>query len=182
MKKLILLLLVVVAGQMNMTAQTFENGASYFHAGIGILSPYTYSGAKMGIPPVHVSFEKGVTENIGVGALVGYTSAKYESSFLTDSYSWNFSYALIGARGAYHFTNFDKADLYLGGMLGYNIAKAKFESTDPDLAQYVTEPKVGGVVFGGFLGARKSVTDNLTLFGEVGYNIAWLSVGVCFNM
>ena len=181
MKKVILIAWVALMST-TINAQSFEKGAGYFHAGIGVLSPYAYSGAKMGIPPVHVSFEKAITDNIGVGGLLGFTSAKYESNILNETYSWNFNYTLIGARGAYHFTDFEEADVYLGGMLGYNIASAKFKSTDATLEQYVVEPKVGGVVIGGFVGARKSVTESLTLFGEVGYNIAWLSVGACFNL
>jgi hypothetical protein len=181
MKKILFYLALVMITKASL-AQTFENGAGYLHAGIGFGSPYAYSGAKMGVPPVHLSFEKGVTENVGIGGLIGFTSAKYESSILGTTYGWNFKYILVGARGAYHFTQVEQADVYVGGMLGYNIASAKFTSNDATLSQYVTEPKVGGVAFGGFVGARKSVTESLTLFGEVGYNIAWISAGLCFNL
>ncbi len=165
-----------------MQAQSFEQGKGYLHAGIGVISPYAYKDSKMGIPPIHLSFEKAITENIGIGGLIGHTSSKYETSVLGLTYGWKFSYTIVGVRGAYHFTQFEEADVYAGGMLGYNIASAKFQSSDKDLEKFVTEPKVGGVAFGGFLGARKSVSESLTLFAEVGYSMAYLSAGVCFNL
>jgi hypothetical protein len=128
MKKLVFLAFAIVLTTIS-SAQTFEQGGKYLHFGIGFGSPYALSGAKMGLPPVHTSLEIGVTENIGVGGLIGYNTAKYESSFLSDTYTWKYSYLLIGARGAYHFVNFDKADVYAGAMIGYNVVSAKFETT-----------------------------------------------------
>ena len=89
---------------------------------------------------------------------------------------------ILGARGAYHFTSIEECDLYGGLMLGYNVASAKFESSNSELEKLVTEPKVGGVVCAGFLGARKNIGENFTIFGELGYSIAYLSAGVCFNL
>lgn len=181
MKKILFYMFFAVVAKTTF-GQSFENGAGYFHAGIGFGTPYGYEGSKMGLPPLHVSFEKGITDNIGLGGLIGYSSSKYESSILGDTYSLKFSYLIVGARGAYHFTQVEQADVYIGGMLGYNIASAKFSSTNSDLEKFVTKPKVGGVAYGGFIGARKSVGESLTIFGELGYNIAWISAGVCFNL
>lgn len=163
--------------------QTFEQGGKYLHFGIGFGSPYALSGAKVGLPPVHASLEVGVTDNIGIGGLVGYNTAKYESTFFSDTYTWKYSYLLIGARGAYHFTNVDKADIYLGAMLGYNVVSAKFESTSDTIDENdFTAASASGVAFGGFLGARKTLGEKVTIFGELGYSVAWLSVGVCLNL
>lgn len=160
-------------------AQIFEEGGKYLHLGIGVGSAYAYSGSTMGVPPIHASLEVGVTDKIGVGGLIGYTSSKWEQTYIGDKYSWNFSYLIIGARGAYHFYNEDKWDAYGGLMLGYNVASAKFESTDPDLEQYVTEPSVGGFALGAFVGARYGLGDSGAIFAELGYSIAWLSLGYC---
>lgn len=182
MKKVFISAMIVIAASVSAFSQTFEQGKKYVHLGVGVISPYAYADSKMGVPPLHASFEVGVTDNIGIGGLVGYTSSKYEQSFLGDSYNWKFSYLILGARGYYHFTNVEVCDLYAGAMLGYNVASAKFESTNSDLERLVTEPKVGGVAFAGFVGARKNVGENFTIFGELGYSIAWLSAGVCFNL
>jgi hypothetical protein len=178
MRKL-LLSLVIAASSLAANAQHFDKGAKFFHVGVGVVSPYAYSGSKMGVPPVHASLEVGVTDKIGIGGLIGYTSAKYESAWLSGKYSWNFSYLIIGARGNYHFYQDDKFDVYGGAMLGYNVASAKFESTDKTLEQYVTEPKAGGVAFGAYAGARYFFKENSALFAELGYSIAWINLGYC---
>ena len=175
-------MIAVVAMTLSTNAQLFDEDAKFFHVGIGVGSPYAYSGSDVSIPPVHASAEFAVSEKIGVGGLIGYTASKYDQSYFGDSYSWKFTYLIVGARGAYHFIDSDKADVYAGAMLGYNIASAKFESTDPDLEQFVTEPSVGGVAFGGFVGARYMFNEKLGGFAELGYNISWLSVGLAVKL
>lgn len=166
-------------------AQFFEEGAKFLHVGVGIGSPYAYSGSKMGVPPVHASFEAAVSDKIGVGALVGYTSSKWDQNYFglgasKYKYTWNFSYLIIGARGAYHFVDNDKWDAYVGLMLGYNIASAKFDTDDPSYDKtFFVEPKVGGVAFGAFAGARYGFSQSSAIFAELGYNISWVSLGYC---
>lgn len=180
MKKALTVLALIVSIQG--FAQSFGEGSTRVHAGIGFGSPYTYSGSKMGIPPIHASLEIGITDKIGVGGLIGYTSSSIDEAFFGSSYSWKFSYLIFGARGAYHFLTDEKMDLYGGVMLGYNIASAKFESNDATLNAFVTEPSVGGVTYGFFAGGRYNVKDNLAVFAELGYSISWVSAGVCFNI
>jgi hypothetical protein len=183
-----LLFSVAVTGMaaMGAQAQVFEEGAKFLHVGIGVGSPYAYSGSKMGVPPVHASFEVGVTDNIGVGGLVGYTSSKWDQSSVWGfggqyNYEWDFSYLIIGGRGAYHFVDNDKWDAYAGLMLGYNIASAKWKTDDPNwnAGTLWVEPSVGGVAFGAFGGARYAFSESSAIFAELGYNISWLSVGYC---
>lgn len=180
MKKLFALaaILISIATQ----AQQFGAGSQRLHLGVGIGSPYAYSGSTTTIPPVHASFEYGISDKIGVGGIIGYTSSKYEQSFLTTEYSWKFTYLLVGARGSYHFLTNEKYDVYGGAMLGFNIASAKFESNDATLERFVTEPAAGGLAFGGFVGGRYNFNEKVAAFAEIGYNIAWLSAGVCLNL
>lgn len=180
MKKLIALAAIFIS--IATSAQEFGQGSQRLHLGIGVGSPYAFSGSTSTIPPVHVSFEQGVTDKIGIGGILGYTSSKYEQNFIGTEYSWNFTYLLVGARGSYHFLTTDKYDVYGGAMLGYNIASAKFESNNSALESFITEPTVGGLAFGAFAGGRYNFNEKVAAFGEIGYNIAWLSVGVCLNL
>lgn len=174
-----LLAAAVYSFSIGVNAQLFEEGANFFHAGVGVGSPYTYTGSTLGVPPLHASFEHGFSDRFGGGASIGYTSSKYEQTYLTTRYAWNFSYLTLGARGAYHLLNDDNIDVYLGAMLGYNISSAKFESNDPSLESFVVKPSVGGIALGGFVGSRYKMGESSALFAEVGYNIAWVSIGYC---
>jgi hypothetical protein len=162
--------------------QTFENGGKYVHAGVGFGSGYIYTGSRIGVPPIHVSYEQGINDRFGVGGLIGFTSSRYESMLINDKYTWRFSYLVLGARGAYHFTEIDQADVYAGAMLGYNIASSRFESTNAGLNSSLNDPKIGGLVYGAYVGARYELNNDLTLFGELGYSIAYLNLGVCFKL
>lgn len=167
------------------SGQVFEQGAKFLHVGIGFGSPYAFSGSKMGIPPVHASFEAAVSDKFGVGGLVGYTKSTWDYGTFGFSgnykYQWEASYLIIGARGAYHFVDNDKWDAYVGAMLGYNVASVKFKTEDPDWKEPFgwTEPKVGGVAFGAFVGGRYAFSQSSAVFAELGYNISWISVGYC---
>ena len=163
-------------------AQVFTKGAKFAHVGIGVGSPYVYSGSSVTMPPIHGSVEFGVSDKIGVGGVIGYTGSKYESSFGTGNYTWKFNYLIFGARGAYHFgIKNDKTDVYAGAMLGYNKATSKFESNVVD-ESLVGTSDVGGVVFGAFVGARYMFKDNIGGFAELGYNIAWLNLGLTLKL
>ena len=170
--------MATIAINAGVNAQLFQEGSKMLHLGIGVGSPYVYSGSNLSIPPIHASFEYGIKEKIGIGGLIGYTASEYKTTFITSSYSWKFSYLIIGARGSYHFLNNEKMDAYAGLMLAYNSATAKFESTDADLERLVTEPSVGGVTLGAYLGGRYMFNEKIGAFAELGYNISWLSLGV----
>ncbi len=133
-------------------AQVYEQGGNIVHAGIGFGSPYanytTTGGSISSLPPVHISFEHGLKDKIGIGGLIGYSSTTIDySSF---NYKFKYSQLVIGVRGAYHFINEDKYDVYAGLMLGYNIGSASYEGSGT-----VIQPvAVSGVAFAGFAGAR----------------------------
>lgn len=186
MKRVLLFAAVAGLAATGVQAQVFEEGAKFLHVGVGFGSAYAFSGSKMGIPPVHASFEAAVTDKIGVGGLVGYSSSTWDYGAFglgtKYKYEWNASYLVIGARGAYHFVDDRNWDVYAGLMLGYNVASLKFKTDDPDWTEPGmgwVEPKVGGVAFGAFGGARYAFSESSAVFAELGYSIAWISVGYC---
>lgn len=181
--KLLFTTLFAIVLTLCSSAQIFENGGRYVHAGLGLGSGYTYSGSRIVIPPMHVSYEQGITDRIGIGGLVGFASSRFEGVFFNnDTYSWRSRYFVVGARGAYHFTEIEEADIYVAGMLGFNFASSKFKSSNASLEKQVTEPAIGGLVYGACIGARYQLNDQMILFGELGYSIAYLNLGICFKL
>ena len=85
---------------------------------------------------IHQKVEHGTWElGDGVVSLGGYLGYKSISDNYNDgfySYSWKWSYTIIGVRGAYHFPlDNDKLDIYLGAMLSYNILNFKYTNDSP---------------------------------------------------
>jgi hypothetical protein len=165
-----------------LNAQMYQKGQQDLHLGIG-LGTTLYGGGYRGIvPPINVAYEKGITDNIGVGAYLGYASARYDYNGFNDlDYYWRYSYMILGARGAYHYDLFKepKLDTYGGLMLGFNFSRASFHSNNPNINdEDYTAPGSGGITWSGFLGARYQFKPKLGAYAELGYGVAYLNLGL----
>lgn len=183
MKKIIFSLLSLFV-LFSVSAQTtFNKGDKVLNLGIGLGSTlYGGSGYKTTVPPISASFEYGIVDglidgkaSIGVGGYFGYTASKYEFMGFTSDYKY--SSAIIGARGSFHYALVEKLDTYAGLSLGYNIVSAKYDG-DASI-NYAAE--ASAVYLGCYLGARYYFTDSFAVMAELGYDIAYLNIGVAFK-
>jgi hypothetical protein len=167
-------------------AQTFKNGDININAGIGLGYTYgLYSGASSW-PMLYVSGEKGFKEidNVGVislGALLAFKHISFSGTGTDQSWSWNDFY--VGARGALHLASIkvDKLDLYGGASLGlrfysYPTYVFNLEGGTIENQTHTT------VFFGLFAGGKYYLTDGIALFGELGWDVAWIKIGVTFKL
>ncbi|MGB1031299.1 MAG: hypothetical protein ACPGWM_01730 [Flavobacteriales bacterium] len=166
-----LLILAVLFSSVSMSAQVYEQGAILANAGVGL--GFTYGIGNTAIPPIALSADYGVTDNIAIGGYLGYAAAKEEIL----GYEWKYSYTIIGARGTYHLDRSDDLDLYGGALLGYVIGKVTLES-DQELGPLFVEPTVGGVGYSFFVGGRYMFSEKVGAFGELGYGISLLTLGL----
>ncbi|HXB42368.1 MAG TPA: hypothetical protein VNZ49_17650 [Bacteroidia bacterium] len=195
--RLTFLIFVVFVGKMN--AQSFQKQQVDLNIGFGLGNTFVGSGTASMFPPISASLEYGITDAISIGGYLGYAGATwryigrdwcpagngngnaYGNYYdYTDTYSWSFY--IIGLRGAYHFEKFvknDKVDLYAGLMLGDDIAKYKYSTTDPCTNHVAySSPSYGGFIWSGFAGCRYRFTDKVGIFGELGYGVAYLNLGL----
>lgn len=196
MKKIILSLLVfaTVATQ----AQSFQKGQFDVNVGMGLGNTFLgysrfvgagYSAQRM--PVINASGEYGITDAVSIGGYLGYTSFKYTWTYndyhsstgwgtYVDTYKWSFF--ILGARGSYHFGQFikiDNLDCYAGLMTGYNIAHGSYSTTDPyHVTGYYVSSGFGGFAYSVYGGARYRFTDKIGVYGELGYGITVLNLGL----
>lgn len=173
-------------------AQSFKNGQNDVNIGIGFGNTLTYYGGASVIPPLSISVDHGITDAISLGGYLAYTGAHLSLSGTewcnhnfgyynyTDTYSW--SDFVIGFRGAYHFAKFipvDKLDVYAGLMIGFDIEHSSYSTTAncPDHT-YVNGVGTSAAVFSAYGGARYRFNDKFGIFGELGYGIAILNLGL----
>jgi len=185
MKKLLTIFAIVISSISALQAQEsmFNLGDKVVSLGIGFGSTlYTGSYYSRGVPPVSISFEQAVKDEvlekgvIGVGGWLGYTSYKY------DYLGWGYKYSnfIIGALGSFHYPLVDKLDTYVGIGLGYNIASANEFGTLPGGYDYSVSS--GGIVFAGMVGARYYFADKFAAFAQAGYGISYLTIGVSIRL
>ncbi|MDR1556926.1 MAG: hypothetical protein LBS88_07860 [Tannerellaceae bacterium] len=148
--------------------EIFHKGTNVGNLGIG-LGSYI---------PVEVSFEHGIIDgliggnngSIGIG---GY-AAWYSHSDSYDYGKWVYNNILIGVRGSFHYQFVKKLDTYAGLMLGYDIASSKWDGP----SGYDAAASASGIGFSLYAGARYYFQPTFGVYGELGYGIAYLSVGV----
>ena len=170
--KIFVVFLFCAAFSTGVNAQNmFSKGDNILNLGVGIGSSFGGSGYSSAIPPLSISYERGIIDNLfdeksslGIGGYLGYTSDKYSV--------YTRSIAIIGARGVLHYQLVDKLDTYGGIMLGYTNYSWSSDWASPDY---------NPLLWSLFIGGRYYFKDNIAAFAELGYGIAYLQLGVSFK-
>jgi hypothetical protein len=155
--------------------QAFQKGDKIINLGIGLVG--------LG---VNATGEYGITENIGVGAFVGYERNSFGYGYvgLTGG-NYNRSEITVGARGAFHAGELlklgDKFDPYLAAGAGVNLYTDPYWSYDLTKRDYVSKSYVLPT-FLFRLGARYYFSPKMGAFGEIGTGGSWLSGGISLKL
>lgn len=159
-------------------AQLFDQGDFVLSAGLGIGATwYTGVGNTTTIPPIWIAGDYCLREklgpgNLGVGGYIGYNAYKYEYR----DWGWKYTNLIIAGRGTYHFVDLvDDLDLYGGVLLGARIVSAKEFGTS---LGWPYNASSSGVAYSVFAGARYFFGPSFGVMAELGYGIAYLSLGV----
>ncbi len=183
--KHLLLLLVILSIHLSGNSQPFVTGDKVIDVGLGLGSTlYSGVGYNNAFPPLFVSFEYGVTELgtgvLGIGAYLGLSAYKWNTSSGGSTYGWKYSSTIIGARGNYHYSFVEKLDTYAGLILGYNIMRSKATGDWPSSYDYYTANS-SSFIFAVNIGGRYYFSDSFAAMMELEYGIAWLKIGVAFK-
>ena len=172
MKKVLFVLAFALIGLTYSAHAQFEKGQVDANIGLGLGA--SFATGTVDLPPVSLALDFGISDNLSLGAYLGYSASTDEFAGFGTSYSWKYTYLIVGARGAYHFDLMDKLDTYAGVMLGYNVASVKYDG--PGAAP--ASPSAGGIAYSGFAGARYHFGDTFGVYAELGYGIALLNAGL----
>ena len=156
-------------------AQEFEAGTNIINAGVGFggYYGYDYSSSVTQSPVFSVSYERGIWDVPGPGvvSLGGYFGRKtFKYKGLGSQYNW--SYNIIGVRGAYHYNGLEieGLDVYAGVMASFNMYSGD------DFNDYDSRPSITP-----FVGARWFLGDSFAVYAEGGYGVAFFTVGGSFR-
>ena len=171
----------------------FEQGKSVVTLGYGfpnlmkvLFSVYSsYGGYSVtGIGPLHVKYEYGLTDNLGLGLSVTYVS--FNASW-TDpygfgtstpyTYGWKGSSLAFSPRVNYHFGHSDKFDPYVGLGIGYDAFSISYYTNQPG-DPGLTFANVSPLAYEFTFGTRFYFTDNIGAYTEIGYSKSIIQFGV----
>ena len=183
MKKIIsvIVVLVMFGGILNAQESTFAKDDMVINAGVGF-GWYSYGFGAKSIPAISLSLEKGIKEidfgTLSVGGIVGFKRASYSWNSAYDDYAW--TDIIVAARGAIHanILEVENLDTYGGVALGlrfqsfstydYNYEKVRNTNTN--------------VLFAVYVGGRYYFNEKFAAFGELGYGLGYLTLGVSYKL
>jgi len=157
-------------------------------AGFGntLYSGYRYYSGYRPWPTLSLYYENCIIDNlfdaksaIGVGGMVGYSTASWKYKGSGDPYGWRSNNIFFGARAAFHYSFIPKLDVYTGFMAGYNVHSWKWTG---EYGDYVSH-RYGsnGFIWSWFAGARYYFAPAIAIFGEGGYGLSTLNAGISFK-
>jgi len=186
--QLIIFLATFIGSVQNANCQTFSEKNAVINLGVGLL-PTWYSGNswfKTTVPQTVLIFDYGIKEAgrgvIGVGAYLGYAAKKGSLG----PFEFKGSFVSFGVRGSYHYEFVDKLDTYVGLMLGFRIAT--ITALDPISGVKASRSDFGSndfnskLAYSFFVGARYYFSNNFAAFGELGYGVNVLTVGLSYKL
>jgi len=164
------------------SAQKYEVGTNVVSAGVGLgssIAGYTYGTQS---PGWNLQYERGLAEAgpgvISGGLYVGFKTYKYDDPEGAYDFKWN--YTIVGLRAAWHYTglNIEKLDLYGGLMLSYNHLSVSYNSPQDiqESGDYNSD-----IFLTPFVGARYYFIPQLAVFGELGYGVSTLNLGLALK-
>ncbi len=182
----------------------FDGSTNIINLGVGLGSGNYYSAysgrgySYHSSPAFSFSYEHAIPKKLGPGYLGLGLYLGYQNAYSTYNYYWNkngynnnyyyknsWSNFLVAVRGVYHADalNFEKGELYFGGLAGLRFQNYHYETNNPDPYADNYYVNSGNVfpTFSVFVGGRYYLTKNIGLFAEVGYGISYLTGGLSFK-
>lgn len=161
--------------------KTFGQGQIDLRAGVGFFSTinslFSQSGvsgvakSKWTTPPLSLSLDYGITEEISVGL---YTGLARSTIYVYGNEAEKDKFTLIGVRGLYHLQSIPKVDAYAGGMLGVLLIR----TTQPSPSGGTYTGKASAVGYQVIVGAKYKATRYVGAYAELGYGVAIVNLGL----
>jgi len=165
--------LMYVTGGVYAQDEAFDKGDMVINAGVGLGTYTGWAGYSTKIPYISGTFEYCLFEMfkdraaIGVGGYTAYSSSKYKGKE-----EWGYSNFIVGGKLFLHYQFIEKLDTYLGFMFGYDIVSYGHKDANLGGSAFISAQTIG---------ARYYFSKNFALFGEVGYGVTPLEVGIAFK-
>ena len=193
MSRIFVLFGLLLISFATVTAQTTSK--LYLSAGVGVVPTYFKDGGSINVPPVSLNVAYKATEKFSVSAFAAYSSTTSPQLKYNDGSAniFNSQMLIVGIRPAVHFVNLEKWDVYGGFSFAYNVPMVDVQNTPSDEPLYgdnkpdTPTPSFyreaeNNFTYSGFVGATYFVKNNIGIFGEVGYGISLLNLGVTYKL
>ena len=170
-------------------SQLFNKGDKDVNLMVGFVDTYNWGyAATTSIPAISLSVDYGLRDDWGpgvfsIGGFIGGSSSKYSyNDLLGDKWSYKYSQFVVAARATYHYQFVDKLDTYGGVMAGIRHLSGKYTGTASSLFGSLGDYTYNHFFTPVFAGAKYYFTPKFSVMAELGWEVAWLNLGVCVKL
>ena len=192
--KLIIALFVI---GMTANAQSFQKGQVDINLGYGIGNTFIDSKYDVTLPGASLALDLGIGDAVSLGVYVAQAKAEWKvvgtdvcnngngngNFSYTYEYAHKASHLIVAIRAGYHLIKADKLDGYAGILLGNNFETDEYTINTNPFCDKLNKLYFDNKYYDGFkaalyAGARYRFTNNIGIFGELGYGIVVLNIGL----
>jgi len=186
-KSKIIFFVLVIFSTISFSQIPYKPGDRIAQFGVGY-GMYNITG-DLSTPPLSAGLQFVVVPEVSLGAVFAYSSTKYKwtppepqylGGLVLPKLTVNYSYYMTGLRTEYHFIN-DTTDFdgYVGISGGYTFVSSTQQTDDYNKYGFSSAGSYGFIGIHG--GLRYYFRPNFAFFGEVGYGLSYVSVGLAYR-
>ncbi len=177
--KLISLTIALSISVSHSKAQT-RKGDLIFNLGIGVLPTYFMDANQTVMLPIQAGIDYKLSDVFSIGIFTGYSA--YNSLPVENRdgsvYTTANKSKMSGLKLGFNSTNLKKWELYGGFQFAYSMPDVEYTTLVPG-EQRFPRPKIRkGLIYSGYLGATAFVSNRIGIFGEIGYGISLVNLGI----
>jgi hypothetical protein len=183
----ILILLFVFVSNQHLKAQrpNWKKNHQYWQvrAGIGLLPTFLKDQATAVCPPLSIELNYRLTPRFSLGLLAGGSLSTVTLEHHSgSSLKLRNKFQMIALRGAVHTQRWEKWKPYGGISLAYQYNKVdEMKTQKVTTSPIYYAPRKSGFFYGAFVGTCYQPVPQVEIFGELGFGLSILTMGVGFS-
>jgi hypothetical protein len=182
--KNVLFLIMMILSMARGKAQCQKTNTQFLEvvAGVGVIPTFVKDQLHTDLPPIFAGLDYRINERFSIGSRIGITKVTSASDLLGDGAYEQFRnrFVMAGVRFSVHSRYFEHWDLYGGMNFAYTVSKVEvIKGNVALLKKHLNFRKVSGkFMSSAFIGAKFLLKPKTALFGEIGYGISLLNLGL----
>lgn len=176
--------------QLNAQDYKLKAGDVQVNAAIGLVSTYAADATSTIVPPISVQADIFLTPNFSLGLLGSYSqyNGEYVNKNAGIAEYYETQTLMLGLRTAMHSNDLNNWRVYGGFIIGASIPTVDTEvsvlpgeqTRDAELPSF-SRPQDNSLLFSGFVGTRRTINSHLSAFGELGFGISLVNIGLGYK-
>ena len=171
----------------NLSAQATGNWT--LAVGIGAVPTFTKGPRRVDTPPLAARLDYRVHRHVQLGAYFGYSATTSLIDYSHDGLYLPLrnDYYIGGLRATFLTAPSTRSHLYGGAMLGYNLPVISQVGSDAPVVlprgkpHYYRLPEAS-CFLSGFVGGRYALTSRVGIYGELGFGVSLLQMGLSVSL